>query len=162
MLAHLIESQIWHLSFSSVSLWGEGSEKQQWPLSTFLSVESCPPALTLMPDISVPPFMPLLPFKLLPWCWSSEGVSLSRESVCGFFKRNCLGLQKFLSSIQSLLVFAARSYGGLSCWHWNTGLGGLVWGWGSSLLRYPYQTFIHHMCIWDQPILHPSPSYQSG
>ena len=43
--------------------WGEeGVEKGQWPL------------LILMPDTSVPPFMLLVPFKLLPWCWSSEGV----------------------------------------------------------------------------------------
>ena len=37
--------------------------------------EGCPPALTLMADTSVPPYMPLVPFKLLPWwCWPSEGV----------------------------------------------------------------------------------------
>ena len=35
--------------------------------------------------------MPLVPFKLLPLCWSSEGVSLSK-SVCGPVKSNCLGL----------------------------------------------------------------------
>ena len=50
----------------SVALWGEGSEKGQWPL------------LALMPDTSVPPCVPLVPFKLLPQCWSSEGVSLGR------------------------------------------------------------------------------------
>ena len=84
VLARLMESQIWHLSFSSVSLWGEGSEKQQWPLSTFLSVESCPPALTLMPDTSVSPCKPLVPFKLLPQCWSSEGMSLSTSMYSSF------------------------------------------------------------------------------
>ena len=31
-----------------------------------------------MPDPSVSPSTPLVPFKLLPQCWSSEGVSLSR------------------------------------------------------------------------------------
>ena len=39
--------------------------------------ENCPPVLSLMPDTSVPPCLPLMPFKLLPWCWSSEGVSVS-------------------------------------------------------------------------------------
>ena len=89
--------------------------------------KSCPPALALMPDTSVSPCMPLVPFKLLPWCWSSEGVSLITHSMCGFFK-NCLGLQKFLLSTQSLLGVVDRSYGDLSSWHWNPGLGGLVLG----------------------------------
>ena len=59
--------------------------------------------------------------------------------MCGFFKRNCLGLQKFLPPTQSPLVFAARSCGDLSSWHWNPCLGGLVWGWDSSLPIYPSQ-----------------------
>ena len=37
MLARLMESQMWHLPDSSVALWGEGSEKGQWPLPVFLS-----------------------------------------------------------------------------------------------------------------------------
>ena len=43
--------------------------------------------------------------------------------MCGFFKRNCLGLQQFLPPNQSPLVFAARNSGDLSSWHWNPGLG---------------------------------------
>ena len=43
--------------------------------------------------------------------------------MCGFFNRNCLELQKFLPLTQSLLVFASRSYGNLSSWHWNPELG---------------------------------------
>ena len=31
--------------------------------------------------------------------------------MCWFFKRKCLGLQKFLPAIHSLLVFAARVVG---------------------------------------------------
>ena len=53
-----------------------------------------------------------------------EGVSLNKF-MCGFFKGNCLGLQKFLPLTQSLLVYAARSYGGLSSLHWKPGLGAL-------------------------------------
>ena len=45
------------------------------------------------------------------------------KSVCGSFKRNCLGLQKFFPLIQPPLVFAAKSYGDFSSWHWNPGLG---------------------------------------
>ena len=44
--------------------------------------ESCPPALALMPSTSVPPRRPLVPFKLLPWCWSPEWVTLNK-STCG-------------------------------------------------------------------------------
>ena len=66
LLARLMESQIWHQPVGSVALLGEDLEKGQWPL------------LALMPDISVSPCIPLVPFKPLPWCRSSEGVSLSR------------------------------------------------------------------------------------
>ena len=45
------------------ALWGQGLEKGQWPLLTF------------MPDTSISPSMPPVPFKLLPWLCSSEGVS---------------------------------------------------------------------------------------
>ena len=40
----LMESQIWHLPAGSVALWGEGSEKGQWPLLASLG-ECCHPAL---------------------------------------------------------------------------------------------------------------------
>ena len=94
------------------ALWGEGLEKGQWPL------------ITLMPDTLISPYKPLVPFKLLPWYYSSEGVRLSK-SVCGFFKRNCLRLQQFLPPIQFLLVFIASNCGDLPSSHWNPVLGGL-------------------------------------
>ena len=37
VLARLMESQMWHPAASSVAVLGEGSEKGQWPLPTFLS-----------------------------------------------------------------------------------------------------------------------------
>ena len=46
----------------------------------------------------------------LVWCRSSEGVSLSK-SMCGFFKGNCLGLQKFLPLTQSPLVLQPEIMG---------------------------------------------------
>ena len=73
------------------------------------------------------------------WVWVDE-------SVCGFFKRNSLGLQKFLPPTQFPLVFAARSCRDLTSWHWNSGLGGLMWGYNSSLTIFPSQIFIHHTC----------------
>ena len=54
-------------------------EKGQRPLPPFCLGESCPPALALIPDTLVPPCMPLVLFKLLSLCWSSEGVSLSKS-----------------------------------------------------------------------------------
>ena len=143
VLARLMESQIWYLPASSVALWMEGSEKGQWLLPTFLSERKLSPALALMPDTPVPPCMPLEPFKLFPECWHSEGVSLSK-SVWGFFKGNCLGLQKLFPPTQSPLDFAARRYGDLSFCHWNPALGCLLQGWDSSLLRYPSKICIHH------------------
>ena len=62
--------------------------------------ENCPPATTLVPNTSVPPCMPLGPFKLLPWCWISVGVSLSK-SICGFFKRDCVGSRSFFHQLNS-------------------------------------------------------------
>ena len=46
----------------------------------FFLGESCPLALTLMPDSLVPPRMP---FKLLPLHWSSDGVNLWAGSLGG-------------------------------------------------------------------------------
>ena len=62
VLARLMESEIWHWLAGSV---GEDLEKGQWPL------------LALMPDTSVSPCIPLVPFKP-PHCCSSEGASMSR------------------------------------------------------------------------------------
>ena len=61
------------------------------------------------------------------------------RAVCGFFKRNCLGVPEFLPLTQCPLVFTAGSCGDLSSWHENPGLGGLVWG--SSQWRYPLSSF---------------------
>ena len=50
------------VSGSELAFWlcAGGLENGQWPL------------LTLMPDASFPPFMLLVPFKLLSRCWNSE------------------------------------------------------------------------------------------
>ena len=53
VLARLMESQIWQWLADSVALWWEGLEKGKKPM------------LVLMPDTSVPSFMPPVPFKLL-------------------------------------------------------------------------------------------------
>ena len=58
VLTMLMESQKWHQLTSSV---GGGFRK-----------------CAQMPDTSVSTCIPLVPFKLLLQCWSSEGESLSR------------------------------------------------------------------------------------
>ena len=64
----------------------------------------------------------------------------------GFFKRNCLGLQKFIPPTQSLLVCAARSRGDLSSWHWNSVLGGPVLGLGLLVPEIAPSKFLSTTC----------------
>ena len=64
VLAMLMEPQIWHQPAGSVAL--KRAQKTGKGLYTpFYLGESCSPALALMPDNSVSPWMPLVPFKLL-------------------------------------------------------------------------------------------------
>ena len=106
VLARLMESQIQHPSAGSVALWWRVQKRNNGLYPSFCLEESCPPALILMPGTSVPLQMPLVPYKLLPHCWSSEAVSLSKFT-CGYVERNCLGIQ-FLPLTQSSLIFAAK------------------------------------------------------
>ena len=123
-ISRLMESQIRHPPASSVVLCREGSEKGQWPLPTFLSGRKLSLALALVPDTSVPPQCATGAFQAAIPVLELRGSE--SKIVCGFFKRNCLGLQKFLPLTQFSLVFAARTYGNLSPWHWNPRLGVLV------------------------------------
>ena len=100
-LARLMESQTWHQPAGSVALSGEYSEKGQWPVTAFLSERKLSSNSRLIPDTLVSPCMPLVPFKLLPLCWSSEGVSLSK-SMHESCRKNCLGVHEFLSSTTSI------------------------------------------------------------
>ena len=105
-----------------------------------------------MPDTSGSPCMPLVPFKLLPQCWSSEGMSLSKY-MCGPFADTAW------DSSSSFYQFKL-------CWFlqpevmesYLPGTGTLGWGFrvglGTSLQRYPSQIFIHHTWVWDQPVPH--------
>ena len=65
VLVRLTESQIWHLP--ACSCWGRA---QKGTCSPFYLRENCPPALVLMPDTSVHPHMPLVPFN----CYPNAGV----------------------------------------------------------------------------------------
>ena len=97
-------SQIDGVSDMAPSCWlcvGRAQKRKNGLCQHICLGEHCPPALAQMPNNSVPPCMSLMPFNLLLQYWSSEEVSPS-ESVHGFFKRNCLRLQQFLSSTASI------------------------------------------------------------
>ena len=102
------------------------------------------------------------PFKRLPWCCSSEGISLSRWVCVCVLQEELLWLQQCLPLTQFPLVFAARSCGDLSFWHWNHGLLGLAWSWDYTFLRYPSWIFIYHTWVKDQLVPCMCSSYQSG
>ena len=63
VLTRLMESQIWHPLTGSVG----GGFTKVIMASTYLDAR----------HFSFP-LVPLVPFKLLPQCWNSEGVTLSR------------------------------------------------------------------------------------
>ena len=161
----LMESPI-QCHCSVAFLWGraqKGDDATAWPLE-FYPGESCPPALTLMPDASFSSRMPLVTFQLLPWCWSPEGVSLvSPKSVVSLLRVEAWG-SWFLLLLQPPLNFTARSYGDLSFWHWNPGLGGLMYGWDLLLLKYPSR-FLSTTRVWNHLLrvfAHLRTSYPSG
>ena len=73
---------------------------------------SCPLVLALMLDTLVPPHMPLVLFKVLPWCWSSKGMSLGK-SMCSArpLKRRYLRILQFLLPTQSPLFLQPEVMG---------------------------------------------------
>ena len=138
--ARLIERHTWHPLASSVCVCGDGSGKKLWPV----------PDPSSHPDTRQFNSSPYISgaFQSAAPHWSSEGVSL--KSVRGPFNRNCLRLRRFLSSTASIPTgFTARSYGYLSSWQCNPGLGRLVWGRDPLLLRYP-SWFLSDICGYVQ------------
>ena len=112
VLARLMESQLWHQLASFV---GAGFRKGTMA-SARLDARCFSSSLYAIGA-----------FQAATLVLELRGSESEWVRVCGgFFKRTCLGLQKFLPPTQSLMVFAARSCGYLSSWHWNPGLGGLV------------------------------------
>ena len=99
--ARLTESQIWYPPTSSMALYVEGSEMEQWYLLALLSERKLSPSSHPEDRQPISSHMSLMPFNLLSLCWISEEVSLSK-SVHRPFKRNYLLLQKFLYSTASM------------------------------------------------------------
>ena len=105
------------------------------------------------------------------WCWTQ---SLHEPEVCcGPFKKRLFRIPQFLLLPQPPLFFTARSYGDLPPWHWNCGLGCLVWGWDPYPWGIPPNFYpphagagppVPHLRI-SAPFrvsLHLCPSYPSG
>ena len=118
-----------------------------------------------MSDNSIPFRMSLVPFKMLPQCWSSEGVSLSKY-MHGPFRRDSLGLHKpsVSFSLNPHLFLQPKV---METSLPSNGLGGPEWGWNPALFRgtsaaeISFPIFTCHMWVWDQIILYLCPSCQS-
>ena len=113
--------------------------KGKWPLPglwSFIQEDAFPPGTH--PDarhFSSPPYATgaLPAAALVPESRRSESVQVLIH--WGSFKRRCLRILQLLPLSLPPLAFTARNYGDLSSWHWNPGLGFLVWGWNPLLLR---------------------------
>ena len=77
------------------------------------------------------------------------GGFVSIPGLCRAFKHTPSRDQQCLLLLQSPLVFTAKSYEALFCWHWNPGLHGL--GFRSFTPKVSLLIFIHHMWMWDPP-----------
>ena len=96
---------MWHPPFGSVALCADSLEKGQWLLPTFPSGNKIFPSSRFDARHFSSSLYTTGAFSGYPSCyWSSEGVNLS-EFMHGFFKGNCLVVQKFLPLTQSPLVF---------------------------------------------------------
>ena len=89
-----MEPQIRIPPAGSVALWGGGTQKSNNGLCPPLVGRKLFPSSCLDVRHFSSPYIPLVPFKLLPECCSSEEVSLSK-SVYRFFKRNCWDPRSF-------------------------------------------------------------------
>ena len=125
----------------------EGSEKEHGCCLQFCLGRNSPPALVLLPDTSVLPHISLVPFKVLsPW-WSLEGVSLSKSVSAALPQEK----PEYLTD-PSPTGFYSQKLCGLSSWHWNPGLAGLVWDWDASLLRCHPNLYPPHMGMGPAPV----------
>ena len=154
----LMESQIWHPPAGSVA----GALIKETMVSSSTSIwEKATPALSLMLDNSVPPWMSLRPFNLLPGPWSSEGVNPSK-SVRGLFERNCQGVRQFLSSTASIPAgFYSPKFWRLFFLALNPWAGGPSMRLGPLTPDISFLIFIHNTWVWYQPVQHLCPSSQS-
>ena len=121
--------------------------------------ESCPLALTLMPDNSVLLHMSLMPFKLLLLCWSSDGILVSTLRGTAW---DSISLSSTVSNptgfyIQKLsVIFLA-----LEPWARGPGVGLQPLAPAIFLLIIVTSTCHYVMFVWNRSISHLHPSHQS-
>ena len=102
---------------------GKPQQKNHDFCQLFSVGESCPSSS--YPDAKQFTFLLYVP-ELLSYIWAqSKRVQINPLGLL----RKMSGTQKSfcLTQPQSLLVFTARNIEGFSSWHWNSGLGSLVW-----------------------------------
>ena len=119
-----METQIWHCLLALLLSGGEGLEKGQQPLPTFLSGRKLSPSFCLDPRHFSSSLYATGVFQ------AAIPVLELLGSLCGFFWRNCLVLQKFLPLTQSLLVLLQPEVVGT----YLPGTGKLGWGPGMGLV----------------------------
>ena len=122
-----MKTQIWCLTTSSVGV-GGSQKRNNGPSNIFVcekaaSISSLPDARHLNSSL-----LSLVPFKLLPQHWSSEGILVSPcMHPLGEIPRTPEVL--CFTQPQSLLAFTARNCRDFSSWHWTPGVGDLLEGW---------------------------------
>ena len=120
--------------------------------SGVLSRRKQSPVLALIPVTSISPHMPLVPFKLLPLCWSPEVVSLCKsKSVWGPLKGDSWESHSFFhhSNLHRFLqTELMRTYLPSECW--IPGLCCLVWSLDPLHPRYPCWFLYTHTWVWDR------------
>ena len=150
VLVRLMESLMWHPPPGSVDLWEESSEKGQWSLWPHcLGGEKAVPHVS--PGCQTLQFLAVYHCCLSScYCGAWAQWEWVRKCMGGCLRRTAWDFSSFFLLIQSVLVFAARSYGvpGVS----------LRLLCPETFLLY----FIHHTWIWTQPVPHLCHSYQSG
>ena len=93
-VARLVESQIWHQLAGSVPQGkGEGLEKGQWPLLTFLSGRKLSPSSCIDATYFTFSLFATGAFQAATLVLELRGSE--SKSMCGFLKRNCLGFKRF-------------------------------------------------------------------
>ena len=116
-----------------------------------------------MPDTLFPLHIPLVPFKVLPQCWSLEGVKLSK-SMCGALQEEMPENPMISSTIPTHTGFYSQKLWGFIFLALEPWLGGLLWGWDPLLPRYPSNLYLPHEGVGSahSASLTLCPSYLSG
>ena len=142
--------------------WGRAKKRNNGPRQPrFCLGESVPPALTLMPDTSVPPHTPLLPSNLCSraraqrkWIWVSLWVGPLRGAAWDS--------STFSSTTSIPFGFYNQESWGFIFLVLDPWAGGTGVRLGPITHEISFLTFINHTWVWDQPVpCLPLPSYQS-